>query len=102
MTLFSFSAERNCCEEVYILSWERDLAGSSLATGDVLVPATEVTAHLPSGLKWKKRNIAREEEKKNTQWREGSVRPKAKMWVVMGILERKWLEKRNLTNGEMD
>lgn len=28
------------------------------------MPATEVTAHLPSGLKWKKGNLAREEEKK--------------------------------------
>lgn len=51
-----------------ILPWEGDLAasrkeaGSSLATGEVLVPATEVTAHLPSGLKWKKENIAREEK----------------------------------------
>lgn len=53
-----------------ILPWEGDLAvscagaGPSLATGEVLVPATEVTAHLPSGLKWKKENVAREEEKK--------------------------------------
>ena len=39
-------------------------AGSSLATAEALVPATEVTAHLPSGLKWKKGNVAREEEKK--------------------------------------
>lgn len=110
MTWFSFSAEGNCCEEGNILSWERDLAasraraGSSLATGEVLVPATEVTAHLPSGLKWKKGNLAREEgKKKSMQQRGGNVRPKAKMWVVMGILERKWLEKqRNLSNGEMD
>lgn len=53
-----------------ILPWEGDLAvscagaGPNLATGEVLVPATEVTAHLPSGLKWKKENVAREEEKK--------------------------------------
>lgn len=67
------------------------------------MPATEVTARLPSGLKWKKGNLAREEEKKSMQQRGGNVRPKAKMWVVMGILERKWLEKqRNLTNGETD
>ena len=46
-------------------------AGSSLATGEVLVPAKEVTAHLPPGLKWgkkkKKKNIAREEGKKNKE-----------------------------------
>lgn len=96
MTLFSFSAERNCFEEVNALPWERDLAasctgaGSVLATGEVLVPATEVTAHLPSGSKWKKGNIAREgKNEKKAQRRGGSVRPKAKMCVVMGILERK-------------
>lgn len=82
-----------------VLSWERDLAaspagaGSSLATGEVLVPAPEVTAHLPSVLKWKKGNIAKEEEKK-MQWRGGSVRPKAEVWVVVDMLERKWLQKK--------
>lgn len=47
-------------------------AGPNLATGEVLVPATEVTAHLPSGLKWKKENVAREEEKKFSKERRQS------------------------------
>lgn len=75
-------------------SWEKDLAASragadsSLVTGEVLVPAKEVTAHLPSGLKWKKGNVAREEGgKKATERRQ--CKAKGKMWVVMGVLERK-------------
>lgn len=36
--------------------------------------------------------MPKEEEKK--QWRGGSVRPKAEVWVVVDMLERKWLEKK--------
>lgn len=95
MTLFCFSADRNCCEEVTVLSWEMDLAaspagaGSSLATGEVLVPATEVTAYLPSFLKWKKGNIAKEEGKNAMERRQCKAKGRS-----VRILERKWLEKK--------
>lgn len=88
------------------LPWERHLAasctgaGSVLATGEVLVPATEVTAHLPSGSKWKKGNIAREgkNKKKSTKERR-QCKAKGKNVCYYGYIGEEIARKRNLTNG---